>query len=158
MKNGITMTMMLAILAAFMIFSAPPAKAEDPKGPEKKHETKCHLVFSLKGWSIFYKTAKGEGTISCDNGQRAGVNISVHGGGITFGKSKITHGQGTFSSVNDIGELYGAYATSEAHAGVVGSAGAQAMTKGEVSLALHGTGKGVDIGIDFGKFKIMPKK
>ena len=158
MKKIVMMTMVLALSAAFVISSASPAKAEDAKGPDKKRETKCRLEFSLKGWSAFYKTAKGKGTISCDNGQLAGVDISVHGGGVTFGKSKITNGRGTFSSVKDIGELYGAYATSEAHAGAVGSAGAQAMTNGEVSLALHGTGKGVDIGIDFGEFKITPKK
>ena len=41
---------------------------------------------------------------------------------------------------------------SEAHAGAVRSSKAQAMTKGEVSLALAGTGKGWDVGISFGKF------
>ena len=34
------------------------------------------------------------------------------------------------------------------------SSGAQAMTKGEVSLALAGTGRGWDLGISFGKFTI----
>ena len=124
---------------------------------EKKAEVKCHLEFSLKSWSIFYKHGKGEGEITCENGQKAAVDIEVHGGGITFGKSKTVNGHGTFSSVQSIDNLFGSYATSEAHAGAGGSAGAQAMTKGEVSLALHGTGKGVDLGIDFGDFKITPK-
>lgn len=65
-------------------------------------------------------------------------------------------GHGTFSKVQNIHELFGSYATSEAHGGVVDSGTAQAMTKGEVSLALSGTGKGFDLGIDFGQFKITP--
>jgi hypothetical protein len=157
LKKMVTV-MMVTVVAVFVMVSAPSARAEDQVGNEKKSETKCHLDYALKGWSAFYKTSKGEGTIGCDNGQQASVDIDVHGGGITFGKTKITNGRGTFSSVHDISELYGAYATSEAHAGVVESAQAQAMTKGPVSLALHGTGKGVDLGIAFGQFKITQKK
>jgi hypothetical protein len=130
-------------------------KAEEA---EKQAKTKCHLEFSLHGWSVFYKQSKGEGTISCDNGQKRHVAISAHGGGVTFGKSSIVNGHGSFSKVEDIKELFGSYATSEAHAGIVGSAGAQAMTKGHVSLALSGTGKGYNLGFDFGSFKITPKK
>jgi hypothetical protein len=36
----------------------------------------------------------------------------------------------------------------------VKSSGAQAMTKGEVSLGLAGTGRGWELGISFGKFTI----
>ena len=54
-------------------------------------------------------------------------------------------------------ELFGGYATSEAHAGVSGSAAAQAMWKGDVALTLAGMGKGWNLGIAFGKFKITPK-
>jgi hypothetical protein len=130
-------------------------KAEKKEG--KKAETKCHLEFSLSGWSIFYKTSNGEGTITCDDGQKKSVAIKTHGGGVTFGKSSIANGHGTFSKVADIKELFGSYATSEAHAGASRSAGAQAMTKGRVSLALSGTGKGYDLGFAFGSFKITPK-
>lgn len=52
----------------------------------------------------------------------------------------------------------GSYGASNAQAGIVGSAEAKAMTKGGIGLALHGTGKGYDIGIDFGDFNISPKK
>lgn len=158
MKKRMEMVMAILLPALFFFSFVPNASAADSAKPQKGGETKCHLDFTLKGWSAFYMTAKGEGTISCDNGQNSGVSINAKGGGVTFGKSKITNGRGTFSAVKDIDELYGAYATSEAHAGVVGSAAAQAMTKGEVSLALHGTGKGVDIGIGFGSFKITPQR
>jgi hypothetical protein len=56
--------------------------------------------------------------------------------------------------VRDIREVLGSYATAEAHAGAVRSSKAQVMTKGEVSLALAGTGRGWDLGVAFGKFVI----
>lgn len=118
-------------------------------------ETKCRMHFSIRGWSAFYETSKGTATITCDNGQSAKVSIDMKGGGLTVGKSRLS-GIGTFSGVSDISELYGSYAKAEAHAGVVKSAGAQVLTKGEVSLALAGTGKGVDLGVAFGKFTIRP--
>lgn len=50
----------------------------------------CKLSFNLEGWSVFYKTASGTGTITCDNGAVIPVKISSKGGGLTVGKSKIT--------------------------------------------------------------------
>ena len=99
----------------------------------------CEMTFSLKGWSAFYKTAKGEGTITCDNGTSFPVTIQTKGGGITFGKSEIRNGIGKFSEVAKTDDLFGSYAHAEAHAGAVKSSSAQALTKGEVSLALSGT-------------------
>jgi hypothetical protein len=114
----------------------------------------CKLSFNMAGWSVFYKTASGTGTVSCDNGQSLGVKISAKGGGLSFGKSKIVNGVGEFSGVSSIDEVLGSYATAEAHAGAVKSSKAQAMTKGDVSLALAGTGEGWDVGVAFGKFTL----
>jgi hypothetical protein len=114
----------------------------------------CEMRFDLKGWSAFYKTASGHGTITCNNGQSMRVRIESKGGGLSFGKSSIENGVGEFSEVHDIGELLGTYATAEAHAGAVRSAKGQVMTKGEVSLAISGTGRGWDLGVAFGKFTI----
>lgn len=119
-------------------------------------EIKCSLSFNLKSWSAFYKSGKGDGTVTCDNGEANDVKIRAKGGGVTFGKAHITDGKGTFSKVHNISEVYGSYAYSEAHGGVVKSGDVRAMTKGSVSLALHGTGKGFDMGISFGAFKITP--
>ena len=119
-------------------------------------ETRCKMTFDLKGWSVFYKRAKGTGVIRCDNGQNAHVQLSAHGGGVTFGKHEITDGHGTFTKVADISKLFGSYATSEAHAGAHKSADAQAMTRGKVSLAFSGTGDGYDLGFAFGSLKITP--
>ncbi len=117
----------------------------------------CKLSFNMAGWSMFYKTASGDGTVSCDNGQSMAVHISAKGGGLSFGKSRIENGTGEFSGVHGIREVLGTYATAEAHAGASKSSKAQVMTKGDVSLALAGTGKGWDIGVAFGKFVLEPR-
>ena len=103
---------------------------------------------------MFYKTASGSGTISCNNGQSMKVKIRAKGGGLTFGKQTITDGRGRFTEVHSISDLLGTYAQGGAHAGAVKSAAAQVVTKGDISLALAGKGEGVDIGVDFGKFVI----
>ena len=64
------------------------------------------------------------------------MKLEARGGGLTAGKSTIEDGTGEFSNVKNIDEIFGSYANAEAHAGAVKSSGAQAMTKGEVSLAL----------------------
>ena len=116
--------------------------------------TVCQMDYTLKGWSAFYKTAHGSGTITCADGQTAQVKIKATGGGLTAGKSEIREGYGKFSEVANIKELFGSYATASAAAGAVQSSEAQAMTKGEVSLALAGKGTGMELGLSFGKFTI----
>ena len=120
--------------------------------------TVCQMKFDLKGWSLFYKTASGTGTIRCDNGQKAKVTLSAKGGGLTAGKTEIKDGIGKFSEVSSINELFGTYGSAGAEAGAGKSASAMAMTKGDVHLALSGQGKGVQLGVSFGKFTIEKKK
>jgi hypothetical protein len=120
--------------------------------------TKCTMRYSLSGWSVFYATASGSGTITCDNGQSARVWLRAKGGGITAGKSKVVGGIGSFSDVSGIDELFGKYAAGEAHAGMVASSSAQVVTKGTVSLALAGKGKGIDLGFTFGEFVITKQR
>ena len=118
----------------------------------------CKLTFNLSGWSAFYRTATGAGTIRCESGQVVHVTIRMKGGGLTVGKSDIVNGTGTFSGASSITELFGSYAVAEAHAGVVSSGDVQVLTKGTISLALAGTGRGVDLGVAFGKFTISKAK
>ena len=120
--------------------------------PARAAEIDCEMRFELSSWSIFYKRSSGSGTITCNNGQKMRVTIEARGGGLSFGKSTISDGVGEFSGVNDISELIGGYASAEAHAGAGRSAKGQVVTKGEVSLALSGTGKGWDLGVAFGSF------
>ena len=116
--------------------------------------TTCKMKYSLEGWSAIYSTASGSGTITCDNGQSARVSLRAKGGGLTAGKSKIVGGSGTFTEVADISEVFGSYASAGAHAGAGDSAAAKVVTKGTVSLAFSGTGKGIDLGVTFGEFVI----
>jgi hypothetical protein len=85
------------------------------------------------------------------------VKLRARGGGLTVGKSDVRSGVGEFSGVQAINDVLGDYASAEAHAGAVKSAQGQVVTKGEISLALSGTGEGWDLGIAFGKFSIKKK-
>ena len=137
---------LLASAALCLAFASAPASAGD---------LTCKMTYQLDGWSVFYKTASGTGNIRCSNGQSMAVKIKAKGGGLSFGKYKIENGFGQFGNVNDISDVLGSYATAEAHAGVAdGSVTAQAMTKGDVSLALSGTGEGWDLGVAVSKFTI----
>ena len=136
----------LALIALAGISAVPAAQAAG--------NIDCELHYNLAGWSVLYKTASGTGTIQCDNGARIPVKITAKGGGLTVGKSKIVDGKGKFSGAYSVNDLIGSYASVEAHAGADKSSNAQVMTKGDVSLALAGTGKGWDLGVGLGKFTI----
>ncbi len=118
---------------------------------------KCDLTYNLAGWSLIYKHAEGNGRVTCNNGQHANVTISVVGGGLTAGKYRINNGKGEISNVHGITEVFGDYAQAGAEAGVVKSSQAQVLTKGTTSLALAGTGEGVNLGISVGKFTISKR-
>jgi hypothetical protein len=146
MRKILTVPFLLAALL-FAASSTTATAASDAK-------VTCHLTFTMSGWSAFYKTSSGTGTIKCSNGQSMNVKLEAKGGGLTVGKSTIEDGKGEFSAVKSISEVLGSYVEAEAHAGAVKSAKATVMTKGEVSLALSGTGRGWDLGIAFGKLTI----
>src|SRR5689334_21737788 len=97
-----------AMASAAMLFVAYPAWGG---------LTQCSHDYSTAGWSVMYSSASGDGTITCDNGQSAGVALRAKGGGLTAGLKKVVNGRGTFSPVGDIDELFGTYASAEAHAG-----------------------------------------
>jgi hypothetical protein len=155
-------TTVLTSVVSLVLLSASAAvgtlAGDNEKKDTREKLTDCRMTFSLKSWSAFYKSSEGEGTITCDNGQTAKVRIKAKGGGLTFGKSEIIGGTGKFTGARNIDELLGSYVQSEVHAGAGKSADAQALTKGEVSLALAGTGRGVDVGFAFGKFTIQRVK
>jgi len=136
----------LTLLTGLFIYSVP-ASAD---------MTTCKIHYTLKGWSFLYKIYRGNGSIICQNGQQARVKIISQGGGPTIGKSEIANGKGIFSEVRDIHETFGTYIALDAHAGVVRSVEGLAMTKGEVSLALTGKGRGFDLGFALEAFTIRP--
>ncbi|PYQ49823.1 MAG: hypothetical protein DMF59_12470 [Acidobacteria bacterium] len=116
--------------------------------------TECTMKYNLKGWSAFYKTAAGTGTIRCDNGQKANVRLSSRGGGLTAGKTEIRDGMGYFTRVSSIDELFGRYDTASAAAAAGKAASAQALVKDNIRLSLTGRGKGVELGLALGRFTI----
>jgi hypothetical protein len=119
--------------------------------------TACTMKYNLKGWSAFYKTASGAGSIRCDNGQKAAVRLSVKGGGLTAGKTEIRDGTGYFSEVSSINELFGRYDAASAGAAAGKAASATALIKDNIHLTLAGTGRGVELGVSLGRFTITKK-
>ncbi|MGH8118809.1 MAG: hypothetical protein ACREPJ_16180 [Rhodanobacteraceae bacterium] len=118
----------------------------------------CKLSYSLTGWAAIVKHAKGSGTVTCANGQSMPVRITVEGGGLTAGKWRIEDGKGSFTDVYRIDDVLGSYAEASANAGAGGAAGVAVLTKGPVSLALAGTGHGVNIGVSGAKVTISRAK
>jgi hypothetical protein len=140
-------SLVLAGAGALAAWPAERAHAADPA-------VKCELSYNLQGWSIIYKRAEGSGTLTCNNGQSAPVAIRVVGGGLTAGRYRVTDGKGEVTKVHSIEEVFGDYVQAGAEAGVGRSAQAQVLTKGTISLALTGTGQGIDLGVSVGKFTI----
>jgi len=146
MKHSIRKTLGAALLLAMLgTGSAVHAASAD---------VDCKLRFSLSGWSAILQHAEGSGVVTCENGQHMAVKISAKGVGLTAGKSRIDNGTGKFTDVRTIEDVLGSYARGEAHAGAVKSGTAQLLTKGTVSLALAGSGEGIDLGIAVGGFTI----
>ncbi|WP_243048705.1 hypothetical protein [Dyella sp. RRB7] len=128
------------------------ARAEQPA------DLGCKMQFSLSTWSLIYKQSEGHGVVTCANGQSMHVKIVAKGGGLTVGKSHIDNGTGRFTDVHSMSEILGDYGDAEAHAGAGKASEAQVLTKGEVSLALSGTGEGIDLGVDVGEVTLSPIK
>lgn len=145
MKRGLVTCLSMALLLT-VAASASAAK------------TKCEMTFTLKSWSVIYKSYDGEGTITCDNSQKTRVAVRARGLGLTAGKSEVHEGVGKFSEVTSINELFGSYAAASAQAGAVKSAEGTVMTKGEVSLALDSKGAGFELGLTIDKFTITRLK
>ena len=138
----------LILAAAAATFLAAPAQAG---------LAQCKMTFNLSGWSFAYKQMKGTGSVTCSNGQSASVAIEGHGVGFTIGKSDLVNGQGTFSEVKDISEIFGTYAQAEARGSANKGGAAQVMTKGEISLAIAGEGRGWEAGVSLSGLTIKKK-
>jgi hypothetical protein len=139
---------LMGVVLAGCCMLVPAAQAQTPT------DLKCTMQFNLQGWSAFYKTYSGTGTVSCSDGSSMKVKLSSKGGGLTFGKSSIDDGHGEFTGVKNIKDVLGTYATGSAEAGAVKSSGVAGLTKGEISLAISGTGRGWNVGVDLGAFTI----
>lgn len=150
------MTMRIAGIAV-LTFALAGAFAVQPAHAEGA-ETKCHMTFNTSGWAVIYKHINGTGRVTCDNGQTAKVKIHIRGAGLTAGKYSIENGKGEFTKLQNVSEIFGTYVTAGANAGVVKSAEGLVMTKGQVSLAVSGTGRGFNLGVDVSGFEIVRAK
>jgi hypothetical protein len=148
MNNTLTGFLSLSLLAAILGLTSASANAESL--------TSCTMTYKLSGWSLVYKQYDGIGNISCGNGQRAQVALASKSIGFTIGKSEI-EGTGVFSEVKNLNEIYGSFVALEGHAGATKSVDGQILTRGEISLALSGKGRGIDIGVTLGALKISPR-
>jgi hypothetical protein len=146
LKRGLLLS---ALLAALLLLPASAAS-------QISTSTICRMNFNLRGWSLGLKSATGEGSISCDNGQTADVRIRAKGAGLSAGKYEIRDGRGRFSAVTDIRDLFGSYAAGDVAAGFVKEGEAMAMSKGAVNLALAGKGTGFDLGAAVERFTLTP--
>lgn len=154
-EKHMTRTMSIAgALIALATIAAYPGHAR----AEGSADLDCKLKFSLTTWSAIYKHSEGSGIVTCENGKSMRVNIVAKGAGLTVGKSHVDDGNGRFSDVHRLADVFGSYAEAEAHAGVVKSGSVQVLTKGTVSLALAGAGEGVNLGIDVGEFTLTRAK
>lgn len=140
----------LSLLTAFAAASAMIPRQAFASG----HTIECKMHFETTSWSAIYKKMNGTGVVTCDNGTSMRVKIRARAIGLTAGKSRIDNGVGTFTDVHTIDDVLGSYAQGEANAGLVKSASVQVLTKGTVSLALSGSGQGIDLGVSVGKFVI----
>lgn len=135
----------LAVIAIILCAMSEPALAGDT--------ISCKMTYRMKGWSFAYKQYDGTGEVSCNNGQSARVILESKSLGFSIGVSEI-EGTGQFTELKDINEIYGTFASLEGHAGVTKSGSGQVLTRGVVSLALSGEGRGIDIGVTLGGLKI----
>lgn len=130
----------------------PPAFSFTDQFGKQKYST-CSMTYHLSGFSLGYKQYDGLGEITCRNGQKAQVALSSKSIGFTIGKSDI-EGEGHFTDVKDIKEIYGDYLSLGNHFGFINSIDRQVLTRGEISLVLIGKGHGFDIGFTLGDLSI----
>lgn len=152
MRSNITVSRAAGLAASVLIVLA--LQATGPDASYAADRIKCELSYTIKGWSVVYRTGKGSGTISCSDGTRASVSIMTHGGGLTLGTFQVIDGKGGFSRVYAVDDLFGTYVEAVGHAGAGSSVEGRGMFKGNSSLAISGNGTGINLGFAFGGFTI----
>ena len=83
-KRNFTLSSALALLLLALPASLAAQTSTSP--------TTCRMTYNLRGWSLGLKSATGEGTVTCDNGQTADVRIRAKGAGLSAGKYEIRDG------------------------------------------------------------------
>jgi spore coat protein U-like protein len=138
----------IALLSAVVLLGAA----------ESGNTTVCTLAFGMRGWSTHFEQAQGRGTITCDNGQTATVEILGRGASLRDGAGAFASGgEATFSAVLDISAVLGSYqlpATAKIGNGKKMGVGA-AMTNGQATLTFPLTGPAAVFPATFGRIGIF---
>jgi hypothetical protein len=121
-------------------------------------ELDCTLHFDMHGWSETRERAVGEGNITCTNGKTVEVRVEAYGPGVTSINSTFQDATGDFTEVSELNDLLGTYRGLVAPVGADRGAEVNVVTKGEVSVALAGAGKGWDLGVTMGRLDIHPAR
>ena len=111
----------------------------------------CTLKFYLSTWSVVAKHSEGSGIVKCEDGATMRVHIVAKGASLA-GKAHVDGGTGRFSPLRSLAEILGSYdGASDAK---TTSSSDLVLTKGAVSLAIAGTGEGVDLRVDVGELTL----
>jgi len=145
----------LAAASALVLLGLFGAVGSTSAGEES--HLKCTMTFDLSGWAFVVGSAKGNGSIECDNGQKAEATIEVRSVGISFGRAHFEGAKGYFAKLTDIDQAFGRYVGSSATAGAGGAAAAAGFVKagGDTSLAIIGTGKGTGVSHSWDEITIV---
>ena len=135
----------IQIIFALTLFSLIPSPL--------KAATQCELQFDMAG------RAKGEGKITCDNGQTSPVLVLTDNSwGTLFQKTQIKTA-GHFSKAGDIAELFGRYVDFHGSDNAVSEApNTITIWKRNISLAFSGQRDAWNSKAPLGAFQIVPKK
>ncbi len=114
----------------------------------------CSLSYTIKGWAAFYKTYTGTGTISCPSGKSAKVNLSLKGGGFTFGAYNVTEGKGVIRGIEKIEDVYMTSFMMDGDAGFGKSIEGRWAPKGARMMTFTGKGTGYNLGWALGSVSI----
>ena len=114
----------------------------------------CSIKYTIKGWAAFYKTYEGTGTVSCPSGKSAMVNLSLKGGGFTFGAYEITDGKGVLRGIEKIEDIYGGSFMMDGDAGFGKSVEGRWAPRGARTVTLTGKGTGYNLGWALGSLRI----
>ncbi|MBI5298876.1 MAG: hypothetical protein HY877_01045 [Deltaproteobacteria bacterium] len=107
----------------------------------------CRLQFEFKQRTNFFKNGKGKGTITCDNNEKADVDLKIYGGWVAL-KSKSFQSGGTFSPVSDISMLFGSYNAPEGTTGTGGDmTPIPVVSKSGISLRFTNPSDGEALGL-----------
>ena len=117
----------------------------------------CTLNYTMTGWSAFYATASGEGVVNCPNGQSANVNLSLKGGGFTFGTSEIKQGVAQIRNITNIDTIYGGSFAMGGSAGFIKYVDGYWAPKGANTITLAGKGTGYSLGFSLGSLRITKR-